>query len=69
MYPFDEWQSVRIECFIRLKRFKEALKEYEDTAKLFFEELGITPSDRLLKQFDEMSNQMTHTNPREIHEI
>lgn len=69
MYPFDEWQSVRIECFIRLKRFKEALKEYEDTAKLFFEELGITPSDRLLKQFDEMSNQMNHTNPREINEI
>lgn len=69
MYPFDEWQSVRIECFIRLKHFKEALKEYEDTAKLFFEELGITPSDRLLKQFDEMSNQMNHTNPREINEI
>ena len=69
MYPFDEWQSVRIECFIRLKRFKEALKEYEDTAKLFFEELGITLSDRLLKQFDEMSNQMNHTNPREINEI
>ena len=32
MYPFDEWQSVRIECFIWLNRFKEALKEYEDTA-------------------------------------
>ncbi|MFR5701501.1 MAG: hypothetical protein ACLUD0_06315 [Eubacterium ramulus] len=25
--------------------------------------------DRLLKQFDEMSNQMNHTNPREINEI
>lgn len=69
MYPFDEWQSVRIECFISLKCFKEALKEYEDTEKLFFEELGITPSDRLLKQFDEMGSQMNHTKPREIHEI
>ena len=69
MYPFDEWQSVRIECFISLKRYKEALKEYEDTAKLFFEELGITPSDRLLKQFDQMSNQMNHAKPRELQEI
>lgn len=69
MYPFDEWQAVRIECFMKLKRYKEAMKEYEDTAKLFFEELGITPSDRLLNQFNEMSHQMNHIKPREIHEI
>lgn len=43
LYPFDEWQSIKIECFLGMKRYKEAMKEYDDTAKLFFEELGISP--------------------------
>ena len=48
LYPFDEWQSIKIECFLGMKRYKEAMKEYDDTAKLFFEELGISPSERLM---------------------
>ena len=69
LYPFDEWQSVKIECYIGLKRYREAMKEYEDTAKLFFEELGISPSEKLMKQFEEMSSQINDTKPREIQEI
>lgn len=41
LYPFDEWQSIKIECFLGMKRYKEAMKEYDDTAKLFFEELEL----------------------------
>ena len=69
LYPFDEWQSVKIECYMGLKQYREAMKEYEDTAKLFFEELGINPSERLMKQFEEMSNQINYTKPKEITEI
>ena len=68
LYPFDEWQSVRVECYIGLKRYKDAMKEYENTAKLFFEELGITPSEKMLEQFDTMSSQMNHK-PQEIKSI
>ena len=39
-----------------MKRYKEAMREYEDTAKLFFEELGISPSERLMSQFEQMSS-------------
>lgn len=69
LYPFDEWQSVKIECYIGLKRYREALKEYECTAKLFFEELGISPSEKLMKQFEEMSSQINDTKPRELQDI
>lgn len=69
LYPFDEWQGVKIECYIGMKRYKEAMKAYEDTAKLFFEELGISPSEKLMKQFDEMSSQINYTRPREIQDI
>ena len=39
MYPFDEWQAVRIDCYMAMNRYQEAMNEYESTAKLFFEEL------------------------------
>ncbi len=58
MYPFDEWQAIQIECLMKLKRYKEALKEYEDTAKLFIDELGITPSEKMLDLFEQMNSRM-----------
>lgn len=60
LYPFDEWQAIKIQCYMGMNRYKDALKEYEDTAKLFFEELGISPSERIMKQFDKMSNRMNY---------
>lgn len=60
MYPFDEWQAVRIDCHIALNQYKEALKEYEDTAKMFFEELGISPSEKMLTQFEFMSSKVNY---------
>lgn len=60
MYPFDEWQAIRIECHIALNKYKEAIKEYEDTAKMFFEELGISPSEKMLEQFEHMSSKVNY---------
>ncbi|MDD2978646.1 MAG: BTAD domain-containing putative transcriptional regulator [Hespellia sp.] len=68
LYPFDEWQTVRIECFIALKKYKEAMKEYECTAKLFFEELGINPSEKMMEQFQLMSSHMNFK-PQELRNI
>lgn len=56
MYPFDEWQVLRIDCYIAMNRYKE----YEDTAKLFFEELGISPSERMLEQMKVFSREHRH---------
>lgn len=68
LYPFDEWQAVRIDCYIALKQYKEAMKEYENTAKLFFEELGINPSEKMMQQFEEMSGRMNYK-PQELKRI
>lgn len=68
MYPFDEWQSVSIECYIALGQFKEAMEEYEKTAKLFFEELGVGLSEKMMAQFEIMSKSMNYK-PQEIREI
>ena len=68
MYPFDEWQSVKIDCYIGLNRHKDALKEYEATAKLFFEELGISPSEKMMNQFEKMSSNINYK-PQDIKDI
>lgn len=68
MYPFDEWHAIRIECYIALNRYKEAMEEYEQTAKMFFEELGISPSEKMLNLFEIMSNRINYK-PQEIKEI
>ena len=39
-------------------RYKEAYQLYDATSKMFFEELGITPSERMMNQFQEMSERM-----------
>ena len=67
-YPFDEWQSVRIDCYIAMNHYKDALKEYEDTARLLFEELGVSPSERMLEQFHKMSEHIRNR-PQVIGEI
>ncbi len=68
MYPFDEWQAVRIDCYIAMNRYKDALKEYESTAKLLIEELGVTPSEKMMVQFRVMSEHISNR-PQIITEI
>lgn len=68
MYPFDEWQSVRIDCYLAMNRYKEALREYEETAKMLVEELGISPTPLMMEQFKIMSEKISNR-PQEINEI
>lgn len=60
IYPFDEWQSVLMEALVAMNRYKEAIQVYENTAKLFFAELGISPSEKMMQQFKEMSERVSY---------
>ena len=68
MYPFDDWQTVKIDCYIGLHRYKDALKEYEETAKMLVEELGVSPTPKMMEQFKLMSKRISNR-PQEIDEI
>lgn len=68
MYPFDEWQAVKIDCYISMNRYKDSLKEYEKTAKLLIEELGVSPSERMMRQFKVLSEHISNR-PQVIEEI
>lgn len=68
IYPFDEWQSVLMDTLVAMNRYKEAIKVYEDTAKFFFAELGISPSEKMMQQFKEMSERVSYQ-PQVLKEI
>lgn len=68
IYPFDEWQTVKIDCYIGLNRYQDAVKEYEKAAKLFAEELGITPSEKMKERFL-VVKENTSFSPQNIFEI
>lgn len=59
IYPFDEWQSLKIDALMCMNRYKEAYQFYEETSRMFFEELGISPSEKMMDQFKEMSAKMS----------
>ena len=59
IYPFDDWQIYHIDGLIAMGRYEEAMALYQKTAKLFFEELGISPSKEIIKRFHYMGERMS----------
>lgn len=36
IYPFDEWQSLKIDALMSMNRYKEAYQFYEETSRMFY---------------------------------
>ncbi len=58
IYPFDEWQIWQIDALLLLNRPKEAYQLYEKTTTMYFDELAMTPSDRMMDCFHRMAQQI-----------
>lgn len=61
IYPFEEWQIWRIDSLIAMTRYHEAMTIYKETTKMFFDELGLPPSQEMLKRFRFMSERITQS--------
>ena len=59
IYPFDDWQIYHIDGLIAMGQYEEAMAVYEQTEKIFFEELGISPSREIVKRFHYMGERMS----------
>lgn len=68
LYPFEEWQIWQMECLIGLKRPKDAIALYEKTSELYFNELDMPPSKKMVECFRRMSRQI-QLNTSNFHEI
>lgn len=57
-YPYDGWQTYEMQALIELGKAKDALKLYEDTENLMFEELGVAVSPEMTRQLDQLGKQI-----------
>ena len=58
LYPYDGWQNFEMEALIEEGNTKDALKLYEDTETLMFEELGVSVSTSMTEQLDKLGEQV-----------
>lgn len=68
LYPYDEWQEEQLECLIAMDRFEEAFGVYEETSRMYFDELGISVSPRMLEQFGRLRGKVKNA-PQAADEI
>ena len=58
--PLADWESVTMEALLALGRTDEAIRLYEDTAELYFQEEGLRPSGRLMEMLEDMGTLIGH---------
>lgn len=58
LYPFDDWQTGQIDCLMLRGEYKEAFALYERTVNLYSEEMGLPPSVRLMRCYEEMGKRL-----------
>lgn len=56
-FPFDSWQLLEIDCLIALKDYDGAYAVYQDTERLYDEELGIAPDEKFGERLAEIEKQ------------
>lgn len=56
----DEWQVLRIECLMRLGRWEEAKRVYNEAVTLLKKEYDLPPSEELTKQYEIISRQIVN---------
>lgn len=61
MYPFDEWQEKVIDCLQKMGRYDDAYRVYQDTVRLYSEELGAPPSAKMREQLQKMNGKLLNS--------
>ena len=58
--PLADWENVTMEALTALGRTDEAVRLYEDTVEMYFQEEGLRPSERLLEMLENMGTLIEH---------
>lgn len=59
LYPYDEWQVWQLDSLIAQNQIKEATRLYEETADVMFQELGVSPSQKMTERLAQMSSDVS----------
>ena len=60
LHPLENWETVTMEALVSMGRYEDAVRLYEETVDLYFQEQGLKPSDRLMEMLDELGGSLDH---------
>ncbi|MGN1024502.1 MAG: BTAD domain-containing putative transcriptional regulator [Lachnospiraceae bacterium] len=64
IYPDEDWQADQIDALICKEEYQQAYQLYDQTVKLYSEEMGLPPSDQMLENYRKMSQKLTNQESR-----
>lgn len=68
IYPLEEWEAGVMDALIAEGEFKKAHELYDRTVRLYSDELGLPPPERMLESYRKMSEKLVHC-PGTLEEI
>lgn len=68
LFPFDSWQLSEIDAMIAMNDYSGAYELYQNTERLYDEEMGITPGQEYLKRL-EIIEEHLHQRVRRLSDI
>lgn len=57
IYPFDNWQTELIRCYLETYRYEDAMNIYNETMELYAREMGNPPTDEMQRCFETLELQ------------
>ena len=71
LYPLEEWEIGLIDTLLTMGEYKRAYKLYDRTVRLYSDELGLPPPDKMLDCYRRMSEKMVHLpcSLEEVHDL
>ncbi len=58
LYPYEEWQAHQIDSLLEMNRYEEAYNLYLKATKMYSDELGLPPSEEMMKRLQRMSGKL-----------
>ena len=68
LYPTEEWAKLKMDGFVGLQKYKEAMEAYKDAVKDIFSEQGMAVSGQMWERFKSL-NQYIENQPRNLENI
>ena len=68
LYPTEEWAKLKMDGFVGLQKYKEAMEAYKDAVKDIFSEQGMAVSDQMWERLKSL-NQYIENQPSNLENI
>ncbi len=67
IYPFDNWQTSIMRCYLAMYRYDDALNIYNETVEMYAREMGIPPTEEMQECFETLKiSEKYHQSNRDL---